>query len=232
MTIKELKKELSELSGINFFSPKYRDVFNKFAPNDNSKENANELEEDKLKEILGEEKEEAPKPEEEPLSLDDTAKPEEESKEEEIETTNKDTAIAEEDPKTEEADTKDSDNSETPKTAEEPENSETTDASKEDQKANQENNLTNELLEAKVELQLVKSGVREDRLEPAKKLFMQDIKTLQDLDKLKDLVKQYPEWLKTSKPETKPFGMSLGDNEGVLTAEQKRLKAMGIDPHN
>jgi hypothetical protein len=35
----------------------------------------------------------------------------------------------------------------------------------------------------------------------------------------------------TTKPEPKPFGMAVGERGAGLTEEQKRLKAMGIDPY-
>ena len=34
MKISELKRELSKLAGIDFFNPKYRDVFKKYFPDE------------------------------------------------------------------------------------------------------------------------------------------------------------------------------------------------------
>ena len=50
----ELKKELSKLSGVDFFNPKYRDVFKKYFPNDESTDAENTNEEERLKEVIGE----------------------------------------------------------------------------------------------------------------------------------------------------------------------------------
>ena len=133
----------------------------------------------------------------------------------------------------EEPETTDSDIStepeETSETTEEESSQETENA--ENETSSTENN-SNELLETKIELQLVKSGIREDRIDSAKKLFLQDIKSLEDLDKLKELIQQYPEWLKENKTNAKAFGMSLGDREEVLTEEEKRLEEMGISPRD
>jgi len=87
-----------------------------------------------------------------------------------------------------------------------------------------------ELLEVRLELELIKAGIRPDRLASAKKLFMQEIHSIDDLAKVPDLVAQYPEWKKQDGEEAKPFGMSLDDNGDGLTAEERRLREMGIDP--
>jgi len=85
-------------------------------------------------------------------------------------------------------------------------------------------------LEVRLELELIKAGIRPDRLASAKKLFMQEIHSIDDLAKVPDLVAQYPEWKKQEGEEAKPFGMSLDDNGDGLTAEERRLREMGIDP--
>ena len=38
MKVKELKRELSKLSGLDFFNPKYRDVFKKYFPDETGDE--------------------------------------------------------------------------------------------------------------------------------------------------------------------------------------------------
>lgn len=234
--VKDLKKELSKLSGVDFFNPKYRDVFKKYFPNDATESESNDNEEDRLKEVLGQE---VPQDSEEPEAQEVATAEETEDV--------TDTETQADDEQEESADEKtDSDNSEeTAEGAEESVDSSDEETSADDEETQSEtestnkeeatadetsNNTANELLETKVELQLVKSGVREDRLESAKKLFMSDIKSLEDLDKLKDLIKQYPEWLKQNKQDAKPFGMPLGDSGERLTEEEKRLKAMGINP--
>lgn len=215
--IKEFKKELSKLSGVDFFNPKFRDVFKKYFPD--SDEDINTNEEDRLKEVIGEEAYNNLQEEENSQEVveniteeteEDTSSNEEESLEAENE------EIAEED-KPEEVK---EDEDKTIELEEEQNNSTESDSTKE------------ELLETKVELELVKAGVREDRLEPAKRLFISEVKNLGDLDKLKELIKEYPEFLKSNKADTKPFGMPITDNSDVLTAEEKRLKAIGINPRD
>lgn len=237
MDVKELKKELSKLSGIDFFNPKYRDVFKKYFPNDTTENDVNDNEEDRLKEVLGEEREETKTPDTQENSTD-TVEENAENKKEEIpsDEQGEDTDKEDADPAEENVEDKSEDNA--PET-ENVDSSEQTETIAEESLSNtttnatdiaQQNNASDELLEMKVELALVRAGVREDRLEAAKKLFMADIHSIEDLSKLKDLVQQYPEWLKQTKQEVQPFGIPLGDNGDGLTEEEKRLKAMGIDP--
>ncbi len=246
--LKELKKELSKLSGIDFFNPKYRDVFKKYFPDESTELDVNDNEEDRLKEVLDKNNtEEGNTPQtqeeqgetiEEAAETDNSEELSEDQEQKSSDVECNESAESEEDaeetPESKDNEQTDTDPSESAEggatDAEETNAEETSEPVAEESIATDTTNTSNELLETKVELQLVKAGVREDRLEAAKKLFMSDIKSLEDLDKLKDLVKQYPEWLKKSKPDAKPFGMPIGDSEGVLTAEEKRLKAMGIDP--
>ena len=89
-----------------------------------------------------------------------------------------------------------------------------------------------ELLETKIELALVKAGIREDRIEAAKRLFKTEIHGLEDLDKIKDIIKEFPEWQKLKKEHGKGFGIAIKENGTSLTEEEKKLKSMGIDPKN
>ena len=215
--IKEFKKELSKLSGVDFFNPKFRDVFKKYFPD--SDEDINTNEEDRLKEVIGEEAYNNLQEEENSQEVVEnvTEEPEEETssnEEESLETDNEEIVEENEPEEVKE------DEDKTVEPEEEQNNSIENDSTKE------------ELLETKVELELVKAGVREDRLEPAKRLFISEVKNLGDLDKLKELIKEYPEFLKSNKADTKPFGMPITDNSDVLTAEEKRLKAIGINPRD
>ena len=215
--IKEFKKELSKLSGVDFFNPKFRDVFKKYFPD--SDEDINTNEEDRLKEVIGEE------------TYNDLQ--EEENSQEVVENVTEET---EEEPSSNEEESLETENeeiAEEDKPEEVKEDEDKTFELEEDQNNSTENDSTKEeLLETKVELELVKAGVREDRLEPAKRLFISEVKNLGDLDKLKELIKEYPEFLKSNKADTKPFGMPITDNSDVLTAEEKRLKAIGINPRD
>ncbi len=89
-----------------------------------------------------------------------------------------------------------------------------------------------ELLETKIELALIKLGIREDRIEAAKRLFKTEIHSIEDLDKLKELVKEFPEWQKQKREQGAGFGANLKENGNSLSEEEKKLKAMGIDPKN
>ena len=89
-----------------------------------------------------------------------------------------------------------------------------------------------ELLETKIELALVKAGIREDRVEAAKRLFKTEIHGLEDLEKIKELIKEFPEWQKVKKEHGKGFGIPIKENGTSLTEEEKKLKSMGIDPKN
>ena len=57
--------------------------------------------------------------------------------------------------------------------------------------------MADELLDTKIELALVRGGVRDDKLEAAKRMAKYEIKDLDELDKVKELLDMYPEWLKT-----------------------------------
>lgn len=214
--IKELKKELSALSGVDFFNPKYREVFKRYFPNENEEVTA---EEERLAEVIDE-------PVVEPTEEVAEAKAEEivEDKAEEQPVEEVAESVTEEEAVEEVAEAvTEPTNDETPTSEEVAEVVE--DKTEEEPIDDHE-----ELIDAKVELELVKAGVREDRLEPAKKLLMAEIKKLEDVENVKELIKQYPEWLKKEKTVARPIGITLENAGDGLTEEQKRLKEMGIDP--
>lgn len=223
--IKELKKELSALSGIDFFNPKYREVFKRYFPNDNEEVN---MEEERLNEMAEEPVVETPE------VVEETNEVVEEKAEEIVEDK------ADEQPAEEVAESVEE--AEAVQEVAEQTNEENTEATEEvkeelsddievaEEKAEEKIDDHAELVDAKVELELVKAGVREDRLEPAKRLLMTEIKKLEDIDKVKEMIKQYPEWLHREKTVAKPIGMTMDNLGDGLTEEQKKLKAMGIDP--
>ncbi len=225
--IKEFKKELSKLSGVDFFNPKFRDIFKRYLPDDADKEEETTAEEERLKEVVGEEQVDNIEKELAPENLDESAEEEntediqnadEESKtEEDVDETVQDKESVEDKENTEPNGDNSTDESLAAEATTEPEPK---------QEPNQE------LVDTKVELELVKAGVREDRLEPAKRLILSEIHGLEDLDKVKEMIKQFPEWIKENAVNTKPFGMPVGEGGGDLTEEEKRLKAMGIDPRS
>lgn len=221
--INEFKRELSKIAGIDFFNPKFRDVFKRYFPDDVDKEEETTAEEERLKEVIGDEQLEE-------FASENLEEPTAEENIEEIQS-------ADDEVKTEENDTESTQEEgvEEGKEKTDSQDETATDESSEvkeldDTEPKQEPNQ--ELVDTKVELELVKAGVREDRLEPAKRLILSEIHGLEDLDKVKEMIKQFPEWIKESAINTKPFGMPVGEGGGDLTEEEKRLKAMGIDPRN
>lgn len=196
--VKELKRELSRLSGVDFFNPKYREAFKKFFPDDadESKEEAeDEAAETNAEEVKGFEETKG-KIEESEQDAEISERENEGSEEE----------VAEQE--SEEEDEYDSDDYE-----------EKDDGHGIDPYA--------ELLEARIENELLRGGVREDRLEHAMRLAKSEICCIEELHKVKDILNDFPEWVRAEKP--KGYGMEVDPHDG-LTAEERRLKEMGIDP--
>ena len=221
--IKELKKELSALSGIDFFNPKYRNVFKKYFSEENEEVTA---EEERLNEM-------AEEPVVEPTEEVAEAKAEEivEDKTEEVKQDEVAEEVAEDVAEAEAVEeVAEQTNEENAEATEEVKEELSEDIEVAEEKAEEKIDDHAELIDAKVELELVKAGVREDRLEPAKRLLMAEIKKLEDIDKVKEMIKQYPEWLHSNKPVAKPIGMTMDNLGDGLTEEEKKLKQMGIDP--
>lgn len=195
----ELKRELSKLSGVDFFNPKYRELFKKAFPEDK------DAEEEKLKKegMIGEEKIKD--------KTEDIDKAEDEREIDKIER----------------------DKAETPE--------------KRDEKAEEERGETQEigkevdelkgdktedmLLETKIENALLRGGVREEKLGPAMRLAKSEIGSLEELGKVEDILKDFPEWVHGYKP-SKGFGMDVDNGSDNLSEEEKRLKQMGINPRD
>lgn len=196
--VKELKRELSKLSGVDFFNPKYREAFKKFFPDD--ADEAKEEAEDEAAETNAEEVK----------GFEETKGKIEES-EQDAEISERESEGSEEvvdDQESEEEDEYDSDDYE----------------EKDD---DHEIDPYAELLEARIENELLRGGVREDRLEHAMRLAKSEICCIEELHKVKDILNDFPEWVRAEKP--KGYGMEVDPHDG-LTAEERRLKEMGIDP--
>lgn len=194
----ELKRELSKLSGVDFFNPKYRELFKKAFPEDK------DAEEEKLKKegMIGEEKIKD--------KTEDIDKAEDEREIDKIER----------------------DKAETPE--------------KRDEKAEEVREETHEigkevdelkgdktedmLLETRIENALLRGGVREEKLGPAMRLAKSEIGGLDELGKVEDILKDFPEWVHGYKP--KGFGMDIDNGSDNLSEEEKRLKQMGINPRD
>lgn len=214
--VKDLKKELSKLSGVDFFNPKYRDVFKKYFPDEEDAKSEDVVEDVDLVEEV-----EAP-------VVEDIKETEEVVDEDVKDETTEDEVVEEvvEDTVEDVVDNNEEiveDANNQPETLEETavENVESVEA---------DDNVRAELLDAKIELELIKSGVKPERLSSAKKYAKYEITSLDELDKIQDMLSEYPEWVAGEKAEN--FGMPVDENSDNLTEEEKRLKEMGIDPKN
>lgn len=217
----ELKRELSKLTGIDFFNPKFREVFKKHFPNER------DAEEEKVDEILDDNKDE---------KVDDVEA-------EDFVEDMKDINTKEADEKAEDK-VEDIDKAEDEREIDKIEEEKADNDEKADEKAEEVNEESHEigkdvdelddskkaLLDAKIELELIKNGVSSERLESAKRMAKYEVTSLDELDKVKDLIREYPEWVRTHK--VKDFGMPVDENPDELTEEEKKLKQMGIDPRD
>lgn len=196
--VKELKRELSKLSGVDFFNPKYREAFKKFFPDD--ADEAKEEAEDEAAETNAEE-----------------VKGFEETKGK-IEENEQDADVSE----------RESDGNEEDDVEQESEEEDEYDSEDSEEKSERHGiDPYAELLEARIENELLRGGVREDRLEHAMRLAKSEICCIEELHKVKDILNDFPEWVRAEKP--KGYGMEVDPHDG-LTAEERRLKEMGIDP--
>ena len=212
----ELKRELSRASGVDMFNPKYREIFKKYFPNDEDAEEKKleeygvDKEEDKDEEVLDDVKKVEEQPEEEKVEdkLEDVDKAEDEREIDKIEEDKADDGEEKDEKKEEVAE-------------ESHEIGKDVDELKDDK---------SELLDAKIELELMRNGVRPERLASAKKFAKYEINSLDELDKVKEMLREYPEWVRGYKPEN--FGMPVDENRNELSEEEKKLKAMGINPRD
>lgn len=196
--VKELKRELSRLSGVDFFNPKYREAFKKFFPDD--ADEAKEEAEDEAAETNAEE-----------------VKGFEETK-----------GKIEENEQDEEVSERESDGNDEDDVEQESEEEDEYDSEDSEEKSERHGiDPYAELLEARIENELLRGGVREDRLEHAMRLAKSEICCIEELHKVKDILNDFPEWVRAEKP--KGYGMEVDPHDG-LTAEERRLKEMGIDP--
>lgn len=196
--VKELKRELSRLSGVDFFNPKYREAFKKFFPDD--ADEAKEEAEDEAAETNAEE-----------------VKGFEETKGK-IEENEQDAEVSE----------RESDGNDEEDVEQESEEESEYDSDDYEEKDDGHGiDPYAELLEARIENELLRGGVREDRLAHAMRLAKSEICCIEELHKVKDILNDFPEWVRAEKP--KGYGMEVDPHDG-LTAEERRLKEMGIDP--
>ena len=211
MTANELKRELSKLSGIDFFNPKYRELFKKIFPDDkptDDKTDDGEVGNDETRENL----------------KDDGVKDEKQ-----IETKEQDVDKAEDERETDKIEKDKAASSEKRDEEIEDECAETLEIGK-DIGELKGDKATDMLLETKIENELLRGGVREEKLGAAMRLAKSEVKSLDELGKVKEILSDFPEWVRGY--QGKGFGMDVDRDSDNLTEEEKRLKQMGIDPRN
>lgn len=212
MTLKEKKRKLSEILGINLFDSKFKEVDSIIEDGEKSVEN---------KEQVGEKNAEPTQAAEDEKSNAEKETAENSSEQTEwddpTESEGEKESASESDAASDEEQKENVDESET-------ENEETAIVeSQEDTKTPEE-----ELFEAKLEAKLLRAGIREDKLDAAIKLFKADY-TIADIAIVDKWVKQYPEWKETkTKEQAKGFGMNVGEGETGETPEERRLRELGI----
>lgn len=217
--LNELKRELSRVSGIDLFNPKYREIFKKYFPEEK------DAEEERAEELLDETK--GIEPEE---KVDEVAEVKDEAeKDDKAEAVEQDIEKAEDEREIDkiEEEKADSDEKKDEKAEEVNEESEEIGKKVDEEK----DDYQDELFDAKLELALVRSGVRDDKLETAKDYLKYRLDG-RDLEKVGDILKDFPEWTKRDRNEPKGFGMAVDEVGDGLTEEEKRLKRMGIDPRD
>lgn len=231
MTLTELKRKLSELSGVDMFNPNFSKAFKEFADD----KDLTEAEAEKMEEMgipVDEQPEEVVEAREDKQSEENAEEAQEEVKDvptdaEEIKDKEEDIDKAEDE---REIDKIEEDKADTTEKADE-KAEEVKEESEEIGKEVDElkgDKLADELLDTKIELELVRGGVRDDKMEAAKRMAKFEVQNLDELGKVKELLAMYPEWLRTYN--TQKFGMPVDEGGDALTAEEKRLKELGIDP--
>ena len=215
----ELKRELSKLSGVDFFNPKYRDVFKKYFT---EKEDAKDEVKDEDVPVMDTEE---VKSEAEPVKEEAV---EEEKVEESVEEKVEDVEKAEEE--TEEVVDKVEEEAEAPEVADEKAEEVPEESHEIDDVDEVEDGMSKDeqLLDAKIELELMKSGVKPEKIEVAKKYTKHEVLSLDELEKIKGIIAEFPDWVRAYKAED--IGMPVDEDGDALTEEEKKLKAMGIDP--
>ena len=211
MTANEFKRELSKLSGTDFFNPKYRELFKKVFPDDkptDDKTDDGEVENDEARDSLN----------------GDGVKDEKQ-----VEAKEQDVDNAEDERETDKIEKDKAASSEKRDEESEDECEETLEIGK-DIGELKGDKTTDMLLEAKIENEFLRGGVREEKLGAAMRLAKSEVKSLDELGKVKEILNDFPEWVRGY--QGKGFGMDVDRDSDNLTEEEKRLKQMGIDPRS
>lgn len=217
----EFKRELTAVAGVDFFNPKFREVFHKYFDVDDGNAEVEALQD---KGIIDEEEAKKMTDELSPAEevIDNADTPKEEEKVEDLEKAEDEREIDKIEEEKEPAESEEK--------AEEVKE-ETKEVAKDVDEAKVEEtdngHLADELLDTRIELELVRAGIKEEKLGPALRLAKTEVQTLDEIDKVGEIIKEYPEWFKSY---NKDIGMPVDESGDGLTEEEKRLKQMGIDP--
>lgn len=232
MNSTEFKRELGKIAGIDFFNPKFRDVFKRHLASTRNIDTEEEIEREEVKAEDNHETHNAPAVEIEVdvESGEEESKVEIETEEEEGSETSETEILKES--KEDSAEEKalkallgeEYEVSVGPQSQKVEEIEIATEA-----ESVPAINLADQLQETKLELELVKAGVREERLDLARRLLLPEIKTGTSIEEIRGKIP--PEWI-GKKGGAQGFGMPLGDKMVPLTAEEKALRKMGIDPRD
>lgn len=199
MEINEFKRELSRLSGLDFFNPKYRELFLKAFPGENVKDGEEASDEAETKD------------------------------EEQIKDKQEDVEKAEDEREIDKIEEEKAENSEKKDEKAEEVKEESHEIGK-DVDGLKEDKTHDELLDARIENALLRGGIREEKLGAAKRLAHSEIHNIEELDKINSILNDFPEWIRPY--QSKGFGMDVDRGTDNLTEEEKRLKAMGINPRD
>lgn len=217
MTLKEKKRKLSEILGINLFDSKFKEVDSIIEDGEKSVENKEQVGEKDAEptQAAEDEKSNAEKTSEEAIEPSDTAYSESDDEKDNVNNSNEEGSGENSEDENQSADDT--------KSEKKQEDNATDDGQTEETKTPEE-----ELFEAKLEAKLLRAGIREDKLDAAIKLFKADY-TIADIALVDKWVKQYPEWKETkTKEQAKGFGMDVGEGETGETPEERRLRELGI----
>lgn len=195
----ELKRELSRLSGVDFFNPKYRELFKKYFPGDKDSED------EKLKK---------------------TGVADEEKSRRRSRTLTK--------PRTNGRSTRSNEKKRAPlKNATKKRKRNVGKRRKSARKSTNSKEIRRRICcwKRRLRTPFLRGGVREEKLGPAMRLAKSEIGSLEELGKVEDILKDFPEWVHGYKP-SKGFGMDVDNGSDNLSEEEKRLKQMGINPRD
>jgi len=228
MTLKEKKQKLSKILGINLFDEKYSDVDSILDVDDADGGSSDDVSDDKVADKSQQEIEKAAEQSKETEASDNKQDDDKAEPEHEADAKAKSETEAEQHDDNELDYQHDDENGEgVPSDDTEADSDDIEQGGDEVEKQSLEQ-YNDELFTAKLEAKLLRANIREDRLDSAIKLFKAEY-GIEDITLVAKWIQQYPEWTQsTSKSTAKDFGMPVGEKDSGMTAEEKRLKELGL----